>query len=177
VFLSVGVMLTGVFVVTPMLIVLLLFTNDFVTMSIATDNVAWSNKPEHWDVPGLMRTAGMLAGLVLLLSFSIFFAGRDWLHLPQNQLQTLVFVMLVFTGQGNVYLVRERRHLWKSRPSRWLLWASVLDIVAVSLFATQGILMTPIPFALVGGLMLVVLVYLLLMDFVKVRIFRDGSMR
>ena len=177
VFLSVGVMLTGVFVVTPMLIVLLLFTNDFVTMSIATDNVAWSNKPEHWDVPGLMRTAGILAGLVLMLSFSVFFAGRDWLHLPLNQLQTLVFVMLVFTGQGNVYLVRERRHLWKSRPSRWLLWASALDILAVSLFATQGILMTPIPFTLIGGLMLVVLVYLLLMDFVKVRIFRDGSMR
>jgi H+-transporting ATPase len=177
VFLSVGVMLTGVFVVTPMLIVLLLFTNDFVTMSIATDNVAYSNRPERWDVPGLMRTAGILAGLVLLLSFSVFFVGRDWLHLPLNQLHTLVFVMLVFTGQGNVYLVRERRHLWKSRPSRWLLWASVLDIVAVSLFATQGILMTPIPFRLVGGLMLVVLAYLFMMDFVKVRIFRDGSMR
>ena len=42
VFLSVGVMLAGVFAVMPMLIVLLLFTNDFVTMSIATDHVQFS---------------------------------------------------------------------------------------------------------------------------------------
>ena len=40
--LSVGVMLTGSFVITPLLIVLLLFTNDFVTMSIATDTVSYS---------------------------------------------------------------------------------------------------------------------------------------
>ena len=59
------------------------------------------------------------AGLVLLR----LFRGRDLLHLPLAQLQTLIFVMLVFTGQGNVYLVRERRHFWRSRPSRWLLSA------------------------------------------------------
>ena len=172
IFLSVGVMLTGVFVITPLLIVLLLFTNDFVTMSIATDNVTYSQKPERWNVPALMITAGTLAALVLGLSFAVFFAGRDWLHLPLNQLQTLIFVMLVFTGQGNVYLVRERRHFWKSRPSRWLLLASVIDILAVCLLATRGILMAPIPPQLVAGLMALVLTYLLFMDFVKIGIFR-----
>ena len=172
IFLSVGMMVTGVFVITPLLIVLLLFTNDFVTMSIATDNVTYSRKPERWDVPRLMLTAGILAALVLILSFSVFFVGRDWLHLPLNQLQTLVFVMLVFTGQGNVYLVRERRHLWESVPSRWLLWASALDILAVSILATQGILMAPIPFILVDGLMVIVLAYLLIMDYIKIRIFK-----
>lgn len=172
IFLSLGVMLTGVFVITPMLIVLLLFTNDFVTMSIATDNVAYSNKPERWDVPKLMLTAGILAGFVLVLSFSVFFAGRDWLHLPLPQLQTLVFVMLAFTGQGNVYLVRERRHFWRSAPSRWLLRASVLDIVVVGILASQGILMASIPLTLVAGVLILVLGYLLIMDFAKIRIFR-----
>ena len=38
-------MWTGDSVVTPLLIVLLLFTNDFVTMSIATDPVTFS-RPE-----------------------------------------------------------------------------------------------------------------------------------
>ncbi len=172
IFLSVGVMLTGVFVITPLLIVLLLFTNDFVTMSIATDNAGYSRKPERWDIPHLMVTAGVLAGLVLILSFAVFFFGRDWLHLPLNQLQTLVFVTLVFTGQGNVYLVRERGHFWQSAPSRWLLWASVLDTLAVSTLATQGILMAAIPVALVAALLALVLAYLVAADFVKVRIFR-----
>ncbi|QIK38707.1 plasma-membrane proton-efflux P-type ATPase [Caldichromatium japonicum] len=172
IFMSVGVMLTGVFVITPLLIVLLLFTNDFVTMSIATDRVEFSRKPERWRIPNLMATAAPLAALILVLSFSVFFVGRDWLHLPLPQLQTLIFVMLVFTGLGNVYLVRERRHFWRSRPSRWLLIASVIDIAVVGLMASQGILMTAISPALIGGLLAVAMGYLVLMDFLKIGIFR-----
>jgi H+-transporting ATPase len=173
IFMSVGVMLTGVFVITPLLIVLLLFTNDFVTMTIATDRVEFSRKPERWRIPTLMLTAAPLAALILVLSFSVFFAGRDWLHLPLPQLQTLIFVMLVFTGLGNVYLVRERHHFWQSRPSRWLLFATVLDLAVVSTMASQGILMTAISPALIGGLLVVALVYLVMMDFLKIRIFRN----
>ncbi len=172
IFLSVGVMLTGVFVITPLLIVLLLFTNDFVTMSIATDHVSFSRKPERWNIPNLMLTSGILAGLVLILSFAVFFSGRDWLHLPLSQLQTLIFVMLVFTGQGNVYLVRERRHFWQSVPGPWLLIATLADIAVVGILATQGILMTAIPMRLVTGLIVLVLIYLVAVDFIKIRVFR-----
>ena len=172
IFLSVGVMLTGVFVITPLLIVLLLFTNDFVTMSIATDHVSFARKPERWNIPNLMLTSGILAGLVLILSFAVFFAGRDWLHLPLSQLQTLIFVMLVFTGQGNVYLVRERRYFWQSVPSRWLLFASLLDIAVVVVLSTQGILMAAIPLWLISGLMTLVLIYLIAVDFIKIRVFQ-----
>ena len=94
VFLSIGVMLTRAFVITPLLIVLLLFTNDFVTMSIATDRVSYSRTPDRWNINTLMATGGALAALVLLLSFTVFFVGRDLLGLPLPQLQTLVFVML-----------------------------------------------------------------------------------
>jgi H+-transporting ATPase len=81
--------------------------------------------------------------------------------------------MLVFTGLGNVYLVRERHHFWQSRPSRWLLFATVLDLAVVSTMASQGILMTAISPALIGGLLVVALVYLVMMDFLKIRIFRN----
>jgi H+-transporting ATPase len=172
VFLSVGVMLAGVFVVTPMLIVLLLFTNDFVTMSIATDHVQFSPKPERWRVPTLLLTAAPLAALILVLSFTVFYGGRDLLHLPLPQLQTLIFLLLVLTGLGNVYLVRERRRFWASRPSRWLLLSSALDVVVVSVMSDRGILMAPIHPALIAGLIALALVYLVAMDSVKVRIFR-----
>ncbi|MGH9680261.1 MAG: HAD-IC family P-type ATPase, partial [Candidatus Acidiferrales bacterium] len=177
VFLSVGVMLTGTFVITPLLVVLLLFTNDFVTMSIATDRVSFSEQPDRWDIRTLMFTAGTLAGLVLILSFAVFFGGRDVLHLPLRRLQTLVFLMLVFTGQGNVYLVRERHRLWHSLPSRWLIASSVADVVVVSLMATGGILMAPISWSLVGSLFAVVLVFLLIVDALKVRVFRHFGVR
>jgi H+-transporting ATPase len=171
VFLSVGVILTGTFVITPLLVVLLLFTNDFVTMSIATDRVSFSPKPDRWDIRTLMFTAGTLAGLVLMLSFTVFFVGRDVLHLPIRQLQTLVFLMLVFTGQGNVYLVRERNRFWHSLPSRWLILSSAADVVVVSLMATSGILMAPISWSLVASLLAIVLVFLFVIDGLKVHVF------
>ncbi|HEV2521416.1 MAG TPA: plasma-membrane proton-efflux P-type ATPase [Candidatus Acidoferrales bacterium] len=177
IFLSVGLMLSGAFVVTPLLVVLLLFTNDFVTMSIATDYVAASPAPDRWDIRKLMLTASALAGLVLVLSFTVFFVGRDFLHLPLAELQTLVFLLLVFTGQGNVYLVRERGHFWHSRPSRWLILSSVADIVVVSLLAAGGILMRPVPLALIVSLLLVVAVFLALIDSVKICIFRYFQIR
>jgi H+-transporting ATPase len=177
IFLSVGVMVTGTFVITPLLVVLLLFTNDFVTMSIATDRVSFSSRPDRWNIRTLMLTAGALAGLVLILSLTVFFAGRDALHLPLGQLQTLVFLLLVFTGQGNVYLVRERNRLWHSLPSRWLIFSSLADVVVVSLMATHGILMAPISWSLVAALSVAVLVFLLGIDVLKVHLFRRFGVR
>ncbi len=163
--------------VTPLLIVLLLFTNDFVTMSIATDRVAFSRKPDRWNVRTLVLTGLTLAGLILVLSFAVFFTGRNWLGLPLPQLQTLTFVMLVFTGQGNIYLVRERAHFWRSRPGRWLMTGSILDVIVVSLLATQGILMAAIDPRLVVGLLVLVVGFLAAVDFLKIRIFEWFELR
>ena len=167
--LSVGLMLTGVFVTTPKLILLLLFTNDFVTMSIATDRVAFARTPDRWRIRPLIFTGLVLAFFILILSFGIFFWARDQLQLPLPQLQTLIFVMLVFNGQATVYLVRERRHFWSSLPSRWLLASSLLDLLIVSVMATQGILMAPISPGLVGGVLLLILLYLAVVDFLKIK--------
>jgi len=177
VFLSVGVMLTRVFVITPLLIVLLLFTNDFVTMSIASDSVTFSRKPDRWHVGNLLLNGATIAAAILILSFAVFFTARDRLHLPLGQLQTLIFLMLVFSGQGTVYLVREREHFWRSRPGPWLITASLADIAVVSTLAIEGILMAPIAPAMVSGLLLLVAGYLVAVDFLKVRVFKALALR
>lgn len=171
-FLTIGVIVTHAFVITPLLIVLLLFTNDFVTMSIATDNVSFSQRPDRWNVHTLMLIGGLLAALVLILSFTVFFVGRDLLGLKLAELQTLVFVMLVATGQGNVYLVRGRGPFWRSRPSRWLLMSSVVDLMVVTAMAVAGILMTPVSLTLIVLLLVVIAVYLIVLDQLKVQVFR-----
>jgi H+-transporting ATPase len=177
VFLSLGVMITGIFVLTPRLIVLLLFTNDFVTMSIATDRVSSSRHPQRWRVRTLMMAGSAIACCILLMSFGIFLGARAWLDLGVGQLQTLMFLMLVFSGQGTVYLVRERRHFWASAPSGWLLMASAADILLVCVMATQGLLMEPVSGTVVGGLLMLLALYLVLVDFVKVRIFELVGVR
>lgn len=171
-FLSLGLLFTDTFVITPMLMVLLLFTNDFATMSIAGDNAKGSSQPERWRIPTLMTIACILAGCLLILSFGVFFYARDWLHLPLGQLQTVIFLMLVFSGQGTIYLVRERGPFWHSMPGVWLLRSSVIDILIVIVFATQGIFMTAIPSVLIAEVLAVVVMWLLLVDVIKIRVFQ-----
>lgn len=171
IFLSLGVMLTNTLIITPLLMVLLLFTNDFVTMSIATDNVPFSPKPEKWRISNLVLGAGILAFLMLLLSFALFFLGRNFLHLPLGQLQTLTFLLLVFTGQGNIYLVRERSYLWNSMPGKWLMISSLLDILLVSILAATGILMAAVSPLLIAALLIIVIGYLFIIDLLKVPMF------
>lgn len=114
---------------------------------------------------------------ILLLAFAVFFTARDALHLPLPQVQTLIYVLLVFVGQGVVYLVRERAHFWRSRPSRWLLASSFLDVVAASLLAMQGMLMAAVAPLLVAELLGVVVLFLIALDFAKVRVFRRFALR
>jgi H+-transporting ATPase len=175
--LSVGVMLTRSFVITPLLVVLLLFTNDFVTMSIATDTVSYSQQPDRWHIRWLVLVSLALGSLILVFSFGTLLAGLYWLRLALPQLQTLVFITLVFTGQGTVYLVRQRQHFWETTPGKWLVLSSAADIVVVSILATRGILMKAIPFQVVLGLLIACCCYLLALDFVKTVLLRKLPQR
>ena len=170
-FLTFGLLFTGTFITTPLLMVLLLFTNDFVTMTISTDHVTPSSKPNRWNIRMLVLSAVILAVLILGLSFGILWYANSILKLPLANLQTLIFVMLVFSGQGTIYLVRERRHFWHSRPSKWMVGGTVLDISIVILMAARGILMSPVPLILLLELLGSIIVFLILLDFIKVPVF------
>ena len=170
-FLSFGLIFFHTFVTTPLLMVLLLFTNDFVTMTISTDRVKPSQLPNRWNVRSIVVGAVFIALPILALSFGIFWYAHAILQLPLANLQTLLFVMLVYSGQGTIYLVRERGHFWRSLPSKWMLIGTTLDILLVGLLATQGILMTAIPAVLVVEVLGAIGLYLVVLDFIKVPIF------
>lgn len=176
-FLSLGLLLTGVFVTTPRLILLLLFANDFVTMSLAADRVTFSRKPDRWRIRPLVGIALVLALAWVVFCFVVFLLGRDVYHLDVPQLQTLMFLTLVFSGQATVYLVRERRHFWHSLPGHWLILSSIIDVIVVSLLATCGVLMAPVSPLLVVALIVLVGVCLLLLDILKTRLLRWGDLR
>jgi len=68
------------------------------------------------------------------------------LHLNLGQLHTFTFEMLIFVELLDLLIVRERKHFWNSKPSRFLLLAIGADLVLVfliSIFGLPGI--APIP--------------------------------
>jgi H+-transporting ATPase len=175
-FLSIGFFITGVLVTTPRLILLLLLTNDLVTMSIARDRVSPSPRPDRWNVRSLVTSAGGLAIAWLAFSFGTFLVGRYAVHLAIPSLQTLAFLVLVFGGQANVYLVRERRHFWCSRPSAWMLAATVADVLFVTVLAGAGVLTAPVPLAVVVVSLLSAFAFMAVLDAGKALLFRQPEM-
>ena len=173
----VGILTLGFFwlhdlVVSLLGMALLVFANDFVTMTLSTDNVKYTRNPNNWNVRNVTLASAGIGIFFILEGWLTILIGRNFFHLPAEGLRSFVLLMLVFTSQFRIYLVRERRHFWDSRPGRGILISSAAAIVVFSLLGVfggiiQGIGLFPVLF-LVGfsGL------FTLAVDLPKYSIFR-----
>ncbi len=145
--------------------VLLLFLGDFVSMSISTDNVKSSLKPDTFDMRRLFGVSGSLGVLMTVESAIFAVPALSFFGLIGNveKIYTFGFAYLNLIGVFTLMIVRERNHFWESRPSRFLsitVLAEVLFVIAISIF---GILeLAPLGYAPV----LAILGYGLLTTFV-----------
>jgi H+-transporting ATPase len=170
-FLATGLIITGQAILTPMLMVLMMVTGDFLAMSSSTDNVRPSPTPSIWRI-GPLTAAGIIMGMFdLLFCVACFSTGRFIFNLDTGTLQTLTVVTLVFSGQAVFYVARERQHLWSSRPGKWLIISSAVDLTLISLLAVNGILMRPLAVAIVASLFAAAIIFSFLLDLVKVVLF------
>ncbi len=80
-------------------------------------------------------------------------------------------VALVFGSEAALYSIRERRRLWSSRPSLWIVVSTVCDILIISTLVTRGIAMTPLPILVVGGTLAAAAIFAFVLDFAKVPVF------
>jgi H+-transporting ATPase len=117
---------------------LLIFANDFVTMSLATDNVAYTANPNRWNVRNI-TFASLIVGALLVVEGAVaLLIGHYYFRLEWENLRTFIMLMLVFTSQFRVYIVREREHFWASRPGRELLIATLAAIVVFAVLGVYG---------------------------------------
>ena len=161
-FLSLGVVLGGQFVITPLLMLLLIFTNDFVTMAITADRATPSPTPDRWAIRPLFTQAGGIAVLLVAINAVLFWAGMAPLHLGLARTQSLLFLWLVVSGQATIYVVRARGQHWGGRPGRWLVLVTLLDVAIVSLLAMRGWLMAALSVPLVALVLVLGPVYLVI---------------
>jgi H+-transporting ATPase len=170
-FLVAGLIMTGHAILTPMLMVIIMLTGDLLGMSLTTDNVRPSPKPNVWRI-GSLTIAGIFMGISELVFCTIvLFIGKFHLGFEIGTLQTLSFVAIVFGNQATTYLNRERKHLWSSTPSMWLIGSSVLDLLIASTLAICGIAMAPLSIFLVVGILIAAIVFAFILDFAKVQVF------
>ncbi|HVN31702.1 MAG TPA: HAD-IC family P-type ATPase [Thermoanaerobaculaceae bacterium] len=141
--LGIGLGITGHPVMTPVLMVLMLLTNDFLSMSLTTDRASLAPRPSVWPMQRITAAALLLG--VCKLGFSTAMLGVGlWGRLGTEELQTLTFVTLVLGNQALLYVLRERGRMWGSRPSGWVFASSAVDVALVSALALSGTLMAPL---------------------------------
>ncbi len=122
----------------------LVFANDFVTMSLATDNVKHTSNPNQWNVKNNILASLIPALSYVLADIIVILAGKYYFHLQWNELTTLVMLSLIFNSQFRVLIVRERRHFWSSLPGKGLVISSTAAIIVFALVAIFGILIPPL---------------------------------
>jgi H+-transporting ATPase len=170
-FLGMGLVLTGHAILTPLLMVLIMTIGDFLGMSLTTDRVRPSTLPNVWRIRSLTLAGLLMGGGELLFCAAVFVFGDRYLHLDLASLQTLAFVLIVFGNQATTYNNRERRHLWSSRPGKWVIIASGADVAAATILAVSGIGMHALPMVLVAGCLAAAAVFAVALDCLKVPVF------
>ena len=120
---AIAFLVTGKFVVSAFAMLLLVFMTNFAKISLASDNVRPSQKPETRNIGGFITVSvvlaiAMVAETLLLLWFSwtpFGFATNN------NALYTFSFLRLLYFAVFSVVSARERSWLWATLPSKTFL--------------------------------------------------------
>jgi H+-transporting ATPase len=169
--LAIGLVMTGHAVLTPMLMIIIMITGDFLAMSLTTDRVRPSEMPNSWQVGKITSAGVILGGCFLAFCVTVLAVGKFEFRLGIEALRTLSVVAIVYGSQATIYAIRGRRHLWGLRPTRWLVISSVADLLIISALAVRGILMAPLPISVVAAEFVSAVVFGLILNGVKIPVF------
>jgi len=140
-FVVLAFLFTGSYIVTAYTVILLFFLTDFVKISLSTDNLRWSQKPDTWKIGDAVKASVILGVLVTVESFFLLYVVLYWFHisLTDPALYTFTFEILFYSATLIIFNVRERRYFWSSMPSKALLFFNVISIIIATVISTTGI--------------------------------------
>jgi H+-transporting ATPase len=158
--------------VTALMIVLLALLNDLPIMTIAYDNVKFSDKPERWNMRTILAISTFLGTIGVISSFILLYVAIDYLHLTSTLLQSFIFLKLAVAGDLTVFVARTKKSFWTIKPAKQLLLAAMSSQITAILITVYGILFTAL------GWELAILVWgysfaaFFITDFIKTRFYK-----
>jgi H+-transporting ATPase len=151
---------------------LLVFSNDFVSMTLATDHVKSTSNPNKWNVKKIFLASFIPAILFVLGDFIIILTGINYFHLQWKELTSLVMMSFIFNSQFRVLIIRERRHFWSSLPGKGLLISSTSAILGIALISLFGIFIPSLKPLVILTILGFSAVFTLCIDFPKYYLFK-----
>ncbi|MGZ9158366.1 MAG: HAD-IC family P-type ATPase, partial [Nitrospira sp.] len=147
-FVAVAFVVTGKFVVSAFAMLLLIFMTDFAKVSLATDHVRWSNKPETWNIEGFIIVSVVLGIAMVVETLLLLWIGWSQFGLATNDmaLYTFSFLTLLYFAVFSIVSARERRWFWATVPSKTFQLALVAEALTGTILTRVGIPgLTPLP--------------------------------
>lgn len=173
-FLTLSILIFNFYPVTAVMIVILAILNDAPIMMIAYDNTKIAQSPVKWNMRKVLTLATMLGVMGVFASFLLFWIGERILHLDRMTIQTLIFLKLAVAGHMTIYLTRTNENPFWTRPfpAAALFFTAEATQVIGTLIAVYGVFMSPVGWKLAGFVWGYALVFFVVNDFIKVRLFR-----
>jgi len=171
-FMTASIVIFQFYPVTALMLVLLALLNDLPIMTIAYDNVKYSDKPEKWNMRTLLGIATFLGIIGVFSTFGIFYIGLKVLELNPLVLQSFIYLKLSVAGHLTIFVARTKGPFWSVKPAKPLLFAVIVTQLVATILTVYGILLP----AMGWGLALLVWGYALSLfivtDFAKVRLYK-----
>jgi magnesium-transporting ATPase (P-type) len=157
-FVAIAYIVTGKFVVSAFAMLLLVFMTDFAKISLSTDHVRPSQKPETWKIGGFILVSAVLG--VAMVVEALLFLWIGWsqfgLATNDNALYTFSFLTLLYFAVFSIVSARERHWFWATMPSKTLIAALTADALTGTVLTFVGIPgLAPLPVSQ----MLIIFVY------------------
>lgn len=174
--------LIGFSPLTPVMIIMLALLDDVPIMTIAYDRTQLPAAPVRWNMRRLLLGASLMGLLSMAQSFGLLLIGMEWISNPQlqswislsrDQVQTAVFLQLVAGGHLLLFVIRSRGPFYsRPRPARPLFLAILGTQVLAVLLCGFGWFVAQIPWTIVVLVWVYLLVWMVVIDLVKLAIYR-----
>ncbi|MEP6646862.1 MAG: magnesium-translocating P-type ATPase [Saprospiraceae bacterium] len=165
----------------PKQILLTNFLTDLPFLAVTTDNVDKQQleSPGKWNlklIRNYMVVFGIHSSLFDLITFlTLYFI----LKVRVSQFQTGWFIESVLSELFIVFIIRTHQNFFKSRPGKYLFIFSIIALILTIglpyVSFANAIGLTPLPFFILGPMLLIVAGYILTADLLKVWFFRKYS--
>jgi H+-transporting ATPase len=130
-FVAIAFVVTGKFVMSAFAMLLLVFITDFAKISLATDRVRPSNKPESWNIGRLINVSVVLGVLMVGEALVLLLLAWPRFGLAANDslLYTFSFLTLLYFAAFSIVSARERRWFWATMPSKAVVAAVLTEVL------------------------------------------------
>ncbi|KAI9483317.1 MAG: plasma-membrane proton-efflux P-type ATPase [Benjaminiella poitrasii] len=159
------------------LLIMICVLNDAATLVISVDNTEISERPDKWRIGQLLTLSTILAVLLSALSFAHFYIARDVFHVHPHVLHSIMYLHISSAPHFVIFSTRVPGYWWKNMP-HWIFTVCILATQVLALFfSVYGVFgereeVAPCGWPWGIAVLAISLVFFMLLDFVKVYIFK-----